>query len=268
MWKKFVGRVAAAMIVASLAGAASAASVTFEYGGGANNATANAAPAAGDAQAVFTLSGSDLVVTLSNLSTAVTGNGAELTAVYWNSDTISGTFSSVALAAGSSVLYDGGSYTSGDHLSGDANVKGKQGTGWYGFGNNIGLDTGQQYALTGTGVTASPTPYLSLLGEASTDPLYSGYNPNNPDGPAGGLVGTGGAGANLDKFAVVKNSLVFTISGMGSTFDLSSINNVQFQYNTSRANNNVVPVPAAAWMGLSSLAGMALIRFRRKLRGN
>jgi hypothetical protein len=261
--RKHVGGLAVAVIVAGLASAASAA--TFQYGFGANNATADAAPADGMAQVEFTLDGANLKVTLTNVSSAVTGNGAELTAVYWNSDANSGTFTSVALNAGSSVLFGGASYTSGSHLNGDAT---NGGAGWYAYGNSVGLDSGQQYALSAAGLNLGYTsPFLSLLGEVSTDPTapVNAYSPNSPNGPAGGLVGSGGAAANLSKFAVVDNSLVFTISGVGAGFDLESIGDVQFQYTTTRAN--AVPIPAAAWMGLSGLAGMGLIRLRRKFRG-
>jgi hypothetical protein len=258
-----LGGMVIGLVVAGLASAASAA--TFQYGYGANNATANAAPAGGQAQAVFTLSGADLIVTLTNETTASVGNGAELTAVYWNSNTVGGTFTKVELGSGSFVLVnnDGVHYTSGTPLGADAN-SGQ--TGWYGFGNNINLDTGQQYALSSTGVTTWVTPTLALNGMKSTDP--GAPSPNSPDGPAGGLVGSGGVSSNLYKFAVVQNSLVFTISNVGANFDLNTINNVQFQYNTSRATSSPVPVPAAAWMGLSSLAGLGLMRLRRKNRAN
>jgi hypothetical protein len=261
VWNKRLGYLALAAAIAATASSVSAA--TFTYGvGPTDTATANNAPSTGAAAQVdFALSGGDLIVTLTNLSTASTGNGSELTAVFWNSDAIGGTFSKVALGGNSSVLYGGSSFTTGTHLSGDA---GSGGAGWYAYGNNLNLDSGQNFGLSSAGLGLSYTlPYLSLNGESAPPTFYS---PNSPDGPNGGLAGTGGVDSNLASRAVVSNALVFTVSGVGTNFNLGSITDVQFQYNTTRAGASAVPLPAAAWMGFSALVGAGILKARKRIK--
>jgi hypothetical protein len=263
----FKHRLSLLAVFAAIAAAASSASAaTFQYGYGAtDNATANSAPATGArAQADFSLSGADLIVTLTNLTTDAVGNGSELTAVYWNADANNGSFASVGLNSGSYVLVNGTQYFSGgvgSPLGGDA---GASQAGWYAYGNSLALNTGQQFGLSSAGLDLSYTsPFRSLAGESSDT---SSYVPPGPDGPNGGIIGAGGVTNNLLNNAVVSNSLIFTISGVGEGFKLDSIKNVEFQYNTTRVETNAVPLPAAAWMGLSTLFGGGLLKLRKKFR--
>jgi hypothetical protein len=58
--------------------------------------------------------------------------------------------------------------------------------------------------------------------------------------------------------ALIKNSVVFTLGGVGSNFDLSRIGNVSFQYGTDLSEPNIrVPAPStAALMGLGAAASL------------
>jgi hypothetical protein len=254
------------MFAAMTAAVSSASAATFQYGFGAtDNATANNAlfPDA-KAQVNFVLSGSDLIVTLTNLTTGTVGNGSELTAVYWNADRNGGTFSSVALGTESFVLLSGAKYYTGGVGSPLGGAAGSSQAGWYAYGNALNLDSGQQFGLSSAGLGLNYTsPFRSLAGESSDT---SHLNPPSPDGPNGGIIGTGGVSGNLFDNAVVSNSLIFTIAGVGENFNLGSIQDVQFQYNTTRLETTTVPLPAAAWMGLSTLIGGGLLRLRNKAR--
>lgn len=191
------------------------------------------------ASATFGVSGSNLLVTLTNTSLAdVLVPAQVLTAVFF--DLPGGvTLSPVSalLGAGSTVLFGpsnggnvGGEWAYIGNLNapapGNAGVS-SSGLGLFGDGNFGGSD---------------------LQGPVSVDGLQYGIT------SAGDAWFTGNA-AVTGKFALIKNQVVFTLSGLGAGSDLASISNVTFQYGTSLTENpSVVPAPAAALLGVIGLA--------------
>ncbi|MBU6412093.1 MAG: PEP-CTERM sorting domain-containing protein [Planctomycetes bacterium] len=96
--------------------------------------------------------------------------------------------------------------------------------------------------------------------------LFPGNNLQGPTGPNGLEYGITSMGDNLatgntpvtGTQALIKHSVVFTLGGVGSNFDLSRIGNVSFQYGTALNEPNIrVPAPStAALMGLGAAASL------------
>ncbi len=235
----------------SLATAAHAGSLTYGFSDGTRAATAS-----------FAISGGQLLITLSNTSTYdVLVPTDVLTAVYfdWTAPpTYPGGFTPVsAIIAPGSVVYGGPQPV-------DGNV-------------------GGEWAYSG--VVGSVSPGISSSGLSTYGPgnLFGGPNLQGPASPAGleyglasvgddPLTGNGGVSGN----ALIRNSVVFTLNP-GTDLDesfLSRIFNVRVQYGTSPSEPSftlnppqltTVPLPAAAWAGLGTLAcigGARLIRRR------
>jgi len=168
----FLGLAAAVVAVAS--SYASAASYSYEANDGISGGL--------DASVTFNLTGTTLTVTLKNLTTsAVTQNGAGLTAVFWDSaKSIGGSFSGVSLASGSSILNG----TNSEDGNGT-------GTGWFGYSDNANPPTSQTYAVSSAGLGINYTSPIRALNGLSDPPVST--PPQSPDGPNGSLVGTGGS---------------------------------------------------------------------------
>ena len=209
------------------------------------------------ASADFTLSGTHLIVTLTNTSSSdVLVPTDVLTAVFF---TLAGNPSlgrvSAVLGAGSSVFYDpdgqpadgivGGewAYLSGIVAPGGANQGiSSSGLGLFGGANFPGSDLANPLALDGL--------QYGILSAGD----------NTATGNPGGILGSGG---------LIKNSVVFTLSGLTEAFvaDASTITNISFQYGTDLAEPNIPTVPEPATMLLLGfgLIGMAAFA-RRKLK--
>lgn len=96
--------------------------------------------------------------------------------------------------------------------------------------------------------------------------LFPGNNLQGPPNPNGLEYGITSMGDNLatgntpvtGTQALIKHSVVFTLGGAGSNFDLSRIGNVSFQYGTALYEPNIrVPAPStAALMGLGAAASL------------
>jgi hypothetical protein len=225
-------------LLLGIAGHAQADALTFT-GSGANNLSASA---------TFTLTGSTLTISLTNTSSVVVpSNSALLTGVFWDSSVgVGGTFQSIGLGPGSVVdPYNGA-------------------TGYFAYGTNTG-GPGQFGAFS--------------AGYASWDKMIAGPNgptkAQSPDGPTGGLISQAGlVGSNVN-VTVIKDTAVWTIGNVNSSFVLSDIKNVSFQYGTNLSETNLngnpgptpVPVPSAVWMGLGLLGCLGGVGTLKSVRG-
>lgn len=238
-----VGVAAVAAAIGSVS-SASAAAVTWNFSSG-NYA----------AEAVFSTSGTNLVVTLTNTSAAdVLVPIDVLTGVFFDitGSPLSLGRTSAALNAGSSVLFG---------TTDPSNVVGGE---WAYLGGLSGAPHGADYGISSTG--------LGLFGPGDRFPGTNLQGP--PGGSVGGLeygitsAGDNGATGNTPVTgtnALIKNSVVFTLSGLPANFDpAASIGNVSFQYGTNLEEPNYPGVPAPG-VGISAglMGALALGRRRR-----
>lgn len=169
------------------------------------------------ASADFNVVGTNLVVTLTNTSSADVLVPADvLTGVYFSGLSSASSLSAV-LSPGSTVIQDS---------------------------QPAGGVVGGEWAL-GTGLSApgGATAFLSSTGAGSFvgQPTFPGPNLGGPVGVNGlqyGLVSAGdiaatGNGGVLGADGLIDNSVTFTLGDLPGGFSLASIGNVSFQYGTS-----------------------------------
>ena len=197
---------------------------------------------------------SNLRITLSNTSTADVAAPSEvLTAVFFD---LPGnpalTPVSAVLAPGSTVLF------------GSAGPGGVVGGEWAYATGLSGAPGGAQKGLSSVG--------LGLFGPFDLFPGDNLAGPASPNGLQYGITSAGddpaqGNWAVTGKDALIRNAVVFTLSGLPEGFQLSGISNVSFQYGTDLEEPNFFPTHtpepgslALVLLGLGLLAGGALQR--------
>lgn len=199
----------------------------------------------------FGVSGNALIVTITNTAMSdVTVPSDVLTAAFWTMDIGSATLTrtSGVLAPGSSVFYDADGQPAGGVIGGEWAYK-------------AGLSfNGASFGISSTG--------LNLFGPGDLFPGPDLEPPASPDGPQYGLLSAGdntatGNGGILGSGGMIKNSVVFKLTGLPANFSLDSISNVQLQYGTDVSEPRLPTVPEPNTVMLLSLGCLGLMRRRR-----
>src|SRR5262245_50246078 len=200
------------------------------------------------ASAEFEDLGANLIVTLTNTSTFDVLVPADvMTALFFDVDgaPLNLTPVSAVLGAGSTVLFGGsdpGGVVGGEWEWEESFVNPAPHGADYGIGSS-------GFQLFGAG---EMFPGTNLQGPANVDGLQYGLV-SGGDNPA-----TGNSPVTGDN-ALIKNEVVFTLSGLPAGFDVDSITNVSWQYGTSLDEPNI-PEPSS----LLLLSAMGVSAFRRR----
>jgi hypothetical protein len=209
------------------------------------------------ARATFAKDGTNLVVTLENISTFdVMSPGQVLTGVYFDLDgSISLTPVSVALTAGSTVLFPEMSNTA-DGLDSSDEVGGE-----FAYREDLDVPPSPTYRVAASvGLDDElGAPYLfpgePLWGPASEAPDGLGYGiVSAGDDPTSGNAKVTGA------VPLVKNGVVFVLDGLPDDFNVDTgISNVWFNYGTEF---NPIPAPGAFVLGAIGIGILGWMRRR------
>ncbi|HKB02700.1 MAG TPA: XDD4 family exosortase-dependent surface protein [Gemmataceae bacterium] len=218
------------------------------------------------ASATFEVVGNNLQITLTNTSTFETNVPADvLTAIFFdiagNPTLGNGVGASVVLAGGANVI--NGSQPAGGIVGGEFAFQQDSG--------GLGGGLTQHYGVSSVG--------LNLFGPGDLFPGDNLAGPDSPDGLQYGLVSQGaivpqGNNNPIATDPLIQSSVVITLTGAGSNFNLNSISNIRFQYGTAlnepsfppRDQLLEAPAPPALVLALTGLACFGGLGFRRRLR--
>lgn len=209
-------------------------------------------PGGRSAQASFEISGSNLVVTLTNTATHdVLTSSQLLTGVFWS---VSG--GPLSLGRVSALLNAGSSIVGNVPSPSVDPMPNGVGGEWAYVGGLSGAPGGNAYGISASG--------FGLFGPGDRFPGLNLQGPTSPDGAQYGLTSAGdnpatGNGGLLND-ALIKNSVVFTLSGLPQGFSLNQISNVWVQYGTDLSEPSF-PTPGS--VTLLALAGAVAARRRR-----
>jgi hypothetical protein len=210
------------------------------------------------AQVAFDVSGTTLVVTLTNTSSSdVLAPSDVLTAVFFDlaGDPILSRLSAV-VAPGSSVSF-----------------------GITDPGNVVGGEMAYKTGLVGAPGNASQGISSAGLGLFGPGDRFPGNDLQAPASPNGLQYGLTSAGDNTSTGntrvtgtdALIKNAVVYTLGGLPSGFLLSGISNVNFQYGTSLSDTSIpglgltIDLVSSALLFGSGLIAMVWVQRRRRL---
>jgi len=209
--------------------------ITIPFQASATPVTFSASSGLLSASATFDIVGGNLTVTLTNTSTNdVLAPSDVLTALFFS---ISG---DPALTKISAIIDSGSTYyfdtTSPVPVGGDV------GSEWA-YNNGLSMPNGATQGISSSG--------LGLFGPGDRFDTSHGSNyldfPADPDGlnygilSAGDIITTGNAKVTGGT-PLIKNSVIFTLGGLPSTFALNQITSVLFQYGTGLNEPQIVVV--------------------------
>jgi len=206
----------------------------------------------------FDIVAGNLQVTLANTSTYDTLVPTDvLTAVFFNvAGNPSLTPLSAVLAAGSTVFYDAQGQPAGGVVGGE-----------WAYRNNLPSGGVPLNANSGISSSGFGPPADFGTGAATKFPGADLENPDNIDGLQYGILSAGDNSATgntgiTGSGGLIKNSVVFTLSGLPVGFSLADISGVSFQYGTALSEPNIVPEPSTYVAGALLLIPL-LAQFRR-----
>lgn len=203
------------------------------------------------ATVTFDISGSNLLVTLDNTSSAdVTVPADVLGAVFFD---ITG---SPTLSAVSAFIHSGSAMVNGTAPGGDV------GGAWAYKSGLSGAPGGAKYGISSAG--------YGLFGPPN---VFPGADPDPSNGPAGMEFGLLSAGDNTStgnspilSNPFTKHAVDFVLSGLPVGFQLTSISNVRMQYGTTIGSEPTYQafVPEPATGAILALAGLCFAGRRRE----
>lgn len=198
------------------------------------------------AEAIFSVSGTNLQVTLTNTSNAdVMDPTFVLTALFFSG--ANGLTPISALLPSGAVVFNGPS--NGGNVGGEWAYASGFTTAPHGATAGISSSGLSPSGLFGSANFGTP----NLQGPPALDGLQYGIT------SAGDIFSTPGVGA-LASNALIKNSVVFTLGGLAANFDINSISKVSFQYGTDITDANITPpqVPEPGTLLLLGIGGFGL----------
>ena len=226
-----------------LVGTAAAAPITFTGSSGSLAASVT-----------FDTSGTDLLVTLTNTSTADALVPIDiLTGVFFDvgGSALSLSRTSAVVPLGSSVFY--GPIDPGNVVGGE-----------WAYNSGLSGPGGRDYGISSTG--------LGLFGPPDTFPGTDLQTPASPDGLQYGITSAGdnlatGNAPVTGGHALIQNQVFFTLGGSPPGFDPSiRIVNVLFQYGTDLSEPSFPGVPEPSSLTLLGLAALVAGRRTRSIR--
>lgn len=204
------------------------------------------------AKVTFAQDGTNLLVTLQNTATAGASVPKDaLTGVYFSLPGVTLTPVRVVLASGSKVVHP--DWGSGVDSHGEIG-------GEYAYRSGIsGVPSGADMVLASSG--------MGIVGPHDRFPGWNLSGQNAPGGLNYGIISGIADDANrkVKKTPLVKDSVIFTLAGLPSDFDLAGnldLDGVRFNYGTAfnPVGDFSVPAPGAAVLGLIGLAMVGMWR--------
>jgi len=203
-----------------------------------SQASADLSMATSQARVTFAQDGSNLIVTLENISpVGVMVPVDVLTGVFFNLPGVTLTPVSAFLAPGSSVLFP----STGIGVDSNGQIGGE-----YGYVDGLtGMPSGANMVISAVGLD-------DIVGPPDLFPGGLLWDPKSPNGLGYGIVNGIDPDGNAKvsgAVPLVQSGVVFTLSGLLGPLDLeSNISGVTFNYGTE-FNPNPIPAPGAILLG-------------------